>query len=67
MPAIPRRSHRRVGDRFNNAVDGLIVVDLTRTEARVLSRYMGKVGYAQFMQYHRSNDIVTATSPDAGL
>jgi len=37
---------------FNNAVDGLIVVDLTRTEARVLSRYMGKKGYADFMGHH---------------
>jgi hypothetical protein len=34
---------------FNDAVDGLIVVDLTKTEPRILERYMGKAGYASFM------------------
>jgi putative hemolysin len=37
---------------FSDVVDGLIVVDLTRTEARVLERYMNKDGYASFMAYH---------------
>jgi putative hemolysin len=37
---------------FNDAVDGLIVVDLTQTDPRVLPRYMGKEGYARFMAYH---------------
>ncbi len=41
---------------FNNAVDGLIVVDLTQTEPRVLSRYMGKEGYARFMAYHEAGN-----------
>jgi putative hemolysin len=35
---------------FSDVVDGLIVVDLTRTEPRVLERYMTKEGYAAFMQ-----------------
>jgi putative hemolysin len=39
---------------FNDAVDGLIVVDMTRTEPRVLSRYMGKQGYAEFMRFHQA-------------
>lgn len=38
---------------FADALDGLIVVDLTQTDARVLERYMGKEGAAGFMGYHR--------------
>jgi putative hemolysin len=38
---------------FNHAIDGLILVDLTKTQPRVLSRYMGKTGYAEFMNHHR--------------
>jgi putative hemolysin len=37
---------------FNDAIDGLIVVDLTKTEPRILERYMGKTGYAAFMKSH---------------
>ncbi len=38
---------------FNDAVDGLIIVDLTRTVPKVLERYMGKPGYAEFMSHHK--------------
>jgi putative hemolysin len=38
---------------FNDAIDGLIVVDLTKTEPRILERYMGKPGYAAFMNSNR--------------
>ena len=34
---------------FSDALDGLIVVDLLRTEARVLEKYMGKDGYRAFV------------------
>ena len=37
---------------FSDVVDGLIVVDLTRTVPRVLERYMTKEGYASFMQFN---------------
>jgi putative hemolysin len=37
---------------FNDAVDGLIIVDLTKTVPKVLERYMGKPGYAEFMSHH---------------
>lgn len=37
---------------FSDVVDGLILVDLTKTDPRVLSRYMGKGGLAQFLAYH---------------
>jgi putative hemolysin len=35
---------------FANALDGLIVVDLTRSDPRVLERYMGKTQAAAFLQ-----------------
>jgi putative hemolysin len=34
---------------FADALDGLIVVDLRKTDARVLERYMGKDGAARFL------------------
>ncbi len=39
-----------VDRRFANALDGLIVVDLRKTDARVLERYMGKDGAAHFLK-----------------
>ena len=39
-----------VDRRFAEALDGLIVVDLRKTDARVLERYMGKDGAAQFLK-----------------
>ena len=41
-----------VDSHFADALDGLIVVDLTQTDARVLDRYMGKDGAAAFLGYH---------------
>lgn len=38
-----------VDRRFADALDGLIVVDLRKTDVRVLERYMGKDGAAQFL------------------
>jgi putative hemolysin len=39
-----------VDRRFADALDGLIVVDLRKTDARVLERYMGKEGAVQFLR-----------------
>ena len=39
-----------VDRRFADALDGLIVVDLRKTDARILERYMGKDGAAQFLR-----------------
>ena len=39
-----------VDRRFRDALDGLIVVDLRKTDARVLQRYMGQEGAAQFLR-----------------
>jgi putative hemolysin len=38
-----------VDRRFADALDGLIIVDLRKTDVRVLERYMGKDGAAQFL------------------
>jgi putative hemolysin len=38
-----------VDRRFANALDGLIIVDLRKSDRRVLERYMGKDGAAQFL------------------
>ena len=37
---------------FSDVVDGLILVDLTETEPRVLEKYMGKPQYAAFLRRH---------------
>lgn len=38
---------------FSNALDGLIVVDLLKTDPRLLERYMGKEGIAAFLAHHQ--------------
>lgn len=37
---------------FANTLDGLIVVNLAKTDPRVLDRYMGRAGAAAFLAYH---------------
>ena len=48
---------------FGNVLDGLIMVDLTATDPKLLKRYMDADGFATFMSYHRQNipDLSTAT------
>jgi putative hemolysin len=41
-----------VDRKFSNAFDGLVVVDLRKTEPAVLQRYMGREGAARFRQVH---------------
>jgi putative hemolysin len=55
-----------VDPQFSDSLDGLIVVDLARTEPRVLERYMGRDGYKLFMSHHRS-DAVDARAGAAAL
>jgi putative hemolysin len=40
---------------FSNALDGLIVVDLTRTEPKLLERYLGASEAARFLAFHEGN------------
>jgi hypothetical protein len=42
------KAARAGGRRDRKAVDGLIAVDLRKTDTRVLERYMGKDGAAKF-------------------
>ncbi len=41
-----------VDPEFSNALDGLILVDLTETEPKLLERYIGKESAARFLAYH---------------
>lgn len=41
-----------VDRQFSDVLDGLVVVDLRRTEPSALERYMGKAGLAHFRRYH---------------
>lgn len=38
---------------FNNALDGLIMVDLCNTDVKTLQKYMGKQEAQQFLMFHR--------------
>jgi hypothetical protein len=40
-----------VDRKFANALDGLIVVDLRKTDLRLLARYLGKEGVATFLAH----------------
>jgi putative hemolysin len=42
-----------VDPRFSNALDGLILVDLTKTEPRLLARYLGVAEAEAFLAYQR--------------
>jgi putative hemolysin len=37
---------------FSNVLDGLIVVDLVKTEQKLLKRYMGQEAFTRFATYH---------------
>lgn len=41
-----------VDDGFGGCLDGLIVVDLTQTDRKLLAAYMGDEGARQFLEYH---------------
>ena len=41
---------------FGDVLDGLILVDLARTEPRILKKYMGADGMASFLRYHRERE-----------
>jgi hypothetical protein len=41
-----------VDRKFSNVLDGLVVVDLRRTEGAVLDRYMGRESAEKFRRHH---------------
>jgi hypothetical protein len=44
----------RVDPEFGNALDGLILVDLRRTDPGLLERYLGKEGALRFARQHHT-------------
>ncbi len=41
-----------VDEEFGNCVDGLIVVDMTKSDPRLLKSYLGPEGHLEFLKYH---------------
>jgi putative hemolysin len=48
---------------FSDALNGLIVVDLRSSDPRVLGRYMGEAGIAEFQAFHGINTCSRDTAP----
>jgi putative hemolysin len=44
---------------FSNALDGLILVDLTQTDIKILERYLGRGEANAFLNFHRGNLVWT--------
>lgn len=42
---------------FSDVLDALILVDLTRTEERILERYMGQEAASGFLRFHREGGL----------
>jgi len=40
---------------FSRAIDSLLVVDLKKTDSKLLKHFMGLEGYAKFLKYHSTN------------
>lgn len=45
-----------IDSHFADVLDGLIVVDLTRTDTRLLERYMDKDGAQAFLSFHAQRE-----------
>ncbi len=45
-----------IHSKFNDSLEGLIIVDLRRTESKTASRFMGAEGYKHFMSFHQLQD-----------
>jgi putative hemolysin len=46
-----------IDPQFSHVLDGLILVDLTRTDQRILERYMGKEGTESFLNTHQDHQV----------
>ncbi len=55
-----------VDNSFGQTLDGLIVVDLTKTEPKFLERYLGKQGAANFLVHYGQNREPEPGGPIAG-
>jgi putative hemolysin len=47
---------------FSNGLDGLIMVDLTECDTKLLRHYMGKEGAAVFLAYHQEKPLLDLAS-----
>lgn len=45
-----------IHSKFNDSLEGLIVVDVRKTETKTLNRFLGAEGLQQFLAYHRLQD-----------
>lgn len=52
-----------VDDQFNNALDGLIMVDLLHTDPKVLGKYMGNDAAQMFLQHHQTSNNAIQQTP----
>ncbi|HVO61668.1 MAG TPA: lysophospholipid acyltransferase family protein [Terriglobales bacterium] len=51
-----------VDPKFSDVLDGLVCLDLRRTQPAALERYMGTEGLARFQQYHREYSAALVAS-----
>lgn len=47
---------------FSDGLDGLILVDLLRCDAKLLAHYMGEAGAAGFLAYHKEKPLLDLAS-----
>ena len=47
---------------FNDALDGLIIVDLLKSERRAITRYLGENGYKVLSEYHAAKAETDSTA-----
>jgi putative hemolysin len=77
-PGIPvlLRQYLKLGGRligfnvdpnFSDALDGLIVVDLTQTDRKLLERYFGKAEAEHFLSFHRGEHGANSNHCDSEL
>lgn len=46
---------------FGDVLDGLLLVDLVKSDHKMLERYLGKPGAETFLEFHRSTQLQTGT------
>lgn len=51
---------------FANALDGLVVVDLRKTEDRLVRRFLGDEGWARFRRFHESAAVGIRAGAETG-
>ena len=45
-----------IHSKFNDSLEGLIIVDARQTDKKTLSRFLGSEGYEHFMSFHTLKD-----------